>query len=163
MEPNFETMTATEFERSNTIFWGAMISGCVLISIILFTQSRGLYFYSLDHFYNSAFMWISTIMAIVCYYLGNMMYRKKAEEGAALSTLNEKILAFRSAFIMKAALLEGPALISIIFMMFDNNVYFLVIAAFLLMAQYFNRPTNERFFNDFKVNSAQKQAFLGRG
>lgn len=41
MEPNNETMTATEFEKANTILWGALMAGCILLSIILF---RGTYF-----------------------------------------------------------------------------------------------------------------------
>jgi hypothetical protein len=163
MEPNYETMTATEIERSNTILWGALMAGCILISIILFMESQNQEFYNVENFYNSSFMWISIVIAIGGYYLGNMLYQKKAEEGATLSNLNEKINAFRASFILKAALLEGPTLIAIIFMMFEKNFYFLMIAAFLLIAQYLNRPTNERFFNDFKVNSAQKQELLDRG
>jgi len=162
MEPNNETMTATEFERSNTILWAALIVGCLLISIILLMASQSQEFYNLENFYNSTFMWISIAMAVGGYYLGSMLYHKKAEEGATLSNLNEKISAFRASFILKASLLEGPTLISLFFMLSERNVYFLVIAAILLIAQYCNRPTNERFFNDFRVNSAQKQEFLGR-
>jgi hypothetical protein len=37
-----------------------------------------------------------------------------------------------------------------------------MIAAILLFAQFLNRPSNQRFFNDFRVSSAEKEAFLGR-
>jgi hypothetical protein len=162
MEPNYETMTAAEFARSNTIIWGALMMGCVLMSIILFMQSQGQDFFNLENFYTSPFMWISSIMAVGGYFLSNMLYQKKAEEARTFTSLNEKINAFRAAFIIKAALLEGPTLVAIIFMMVESNVYFLMIAAILLFAQFLNRPSNQRFFNDFRVSSAEKEAFLGR-
>ncbi len=163
MEPDFTKMTATEFERGNTILWGALIAGCIMISIVLSSmQYQDPSFYDYENFYRSPFMWFASFMALIGYYFGNLLYKRKATEGAKLSTLNEKIIEFRGSFILKAALIEGPTLISIIFLMIDQNVYFLCIAAILLIAQYLNRPTNERFFNDFKLTSAQKQEFLAR-
>ena len=162
MEPNYETMTAAEFERSNTIIWGALIAGCILMSIILFIQSQGQDFYNLENFYSSPFMWISSIMTVGGYFLSNMLYQKKTEEARSFTSLNEKINAFRSAFIIKAGLLEGPTLVAIIFMMVESNVYFLMIAAILLFAQFLNRPSNKRFFNDFRVSNAEKKLFLDR-
>lgn len=163
MEPNLEKMTATEFEKSNTIIWGALIAGCIMLSTVLFFMvSQSQEFNKPENFSNSIFMWISIGMAMGGYYVGNMLYQKKAEEGAALSSLNEKINAFKAAFLLKAALLESPTLVAIIFMFVNRNVYFLMIAGILLIAQYFNRPTNERLFQDFKVNSTQKQEFLRR-
>jgi len=164
MEPNYETMPATEFEQSNTILWGALMTGCVLIAGVIFQM---IYqepdFYNVENFYTSTLMYIAVIMAAGAYFVGNNLYQKRAEEGSKLPTLNEKVLSYRQAFVAKAGLLEGPTLICILFMFFEQNVYFLLIAAILLVAQYFNRPTNERFINDFKLTTAQKQEFINRG
>jgi len=164
MDPRYDTMSAAEIEQNNTILWGSLMLGCVLMSGVIFQMIyQNPDFYNTENFYTSTLMYVAVAIAIGGYFFGNSLYQKKAEEGSKLRSLNEKIHSFRASFVAKAALLEGPTLICILFMFWEQNIYFLLFAIILLVAQYFNRPTNERFINDFKLTNAQKQEFLNRG
>jgi len=155
-----EKLSLHELFRANNILWIALLMGPIMIAIILFMMSKDHpYFYSREAFMNSIFMWVAVAFTVFGVFMSNFMYKKKIEEANSLglSGAKEKMIHYRSGFILRCALLEGPTLMCIIFMFMENNIYFLLLAAILISFQLRTRPSIDQFKNDMQLTSAEKQ------
>ena len=153
-----------ELHRSNQILWGALLSGGFLIaSVLTFLTFEHPDFYNQGKFLNSLFMPIGLLLTFSTGFLANILVKKRLESVEAMQGLAEKFDFYRSNFILKAALHEGPMLICIIFMFLENNFYFLILAAINWIFLYFTRPTIEKFRENYKLSSLEKQELTSAG
>ena len=86
------------------------------------------------------------------------MYNKKKVEGAQLSgTLMEKLGHYRTSFVMRAALLEGPNLVMIMLYFFvSSNMIFMVLLAIGIALFLMIRPTADRIAEDYQLSGSEQ-------
>lgn len=67
------------------------------------------------------------------------------------SSISNKLTQYQTAFIVKAAFLEGAALFNIVVFLMTSNLLTLLFAVACLIFLWFSRPTNEKVSDDLNL------------
>jgi hypothetical protein len=134
------------------ILYIALLAGQVLfLGMILFLNYSG-GIASNDQEMKEIFIYIVPITAMVCALGGHFYFKSRLEKIKQISNLSEKLNAYRPAFIVGCALLEGPFLFSVIAFMLTSSYIFPVIGFILLVIFLFLMPTKNKLVNDMELN-----------
>jgi|GEM_PF-5612575 len=161
MDNSIQQLPIDTIHQQNQILWLSLVGGVVMITATLIYISNGApEFYNQDHFFNSMFMYIASVLTMVTAIASGPLIKKRIIT-ADVKGLKNKFVDFRSNFVLNAALHEGPALISTVFMMLDNNIYFLFFVLINLALLYMARPTIQKFKSWYQLSSAENQELRG--
>jgi hypothetical protein len=69
--------------------------------------------------------------------------------------LGNKLRDYRNALIVSYAILEGPALFSLIGNYLSGNFLFLGLAGLIIVILFMNKPTRDRVINDLELNPGE--------
>lgn len=105
------------------------------------------------------FQYVVPIFAILGYIVGKRLYDTKIKELKNKDTLLEKLSFFQTGFVLKLALLEGPALLGIVAFSQEGNIYFLVIAGVLLLLIALQKPNKLNIQAVLNLSSEQRSQF----
>ncbi|RZK68805.1 MAG: hypothetical protein EOO85_23545 [Pedobacter sp.] len=84
------------------------------------------------------------ILALISLAVGFYMFNKNISSIDHVSSGDEKITAYQSAFIVRCAFIEAPALLNIIAFLMSGNAVYLVIAAIILIVFIMTRPNKQK-------------------
>lgn len=96
--------------------------------------------------------YIVPVVAIFGIAAGHFLYTRQLKALVKKHSLREKLVGFQSASIIKYATIESPALLGIVGFFLSDNLYFLIIAAILLLYLFFQRPTIDRIKTDLNLD-----------
>ncbi|MBG44006.1 MAG: hypothetical protein CL530_08560 [Aequorivita sp.] len=157
MQNNTPPFTSRSFLRTLTIIHLALVAGVLVFGIMSYLQTKNQilsFTYSGDvMFYVVPFMAITGILA------GSYLYKNIMSGLASKKTLKEKLNGFQTASIVKYALLEGPAFLSIVAFSNEGNQYFIIIALLLLGWLIIQRPTRDKVEKDLMLEGILKNEF----
>tara|TARA_R110002012_G_scaffold39867_16_gene110010 strand:+ start:3533 stop:4030 length:498 start_codon:yes stop_codon:yes gene_type:complete len=157
MQNNTPAFTSRSFLRTLTIIHLALVAGVLVFGIMSYLQTKNQilsFTYSGDvMFYVVPFMAITGILA------GSYLYKNIMSGLASKKTLKEKLNGFQTASIVKYALLEGPAFLSIVAFSNEGNQYFIIIALLLLGWLIIQRPTRDKVEKDLMLEGILKNEF----
>lgn len=147
---------AKELMRANLIITSAMTIGVVLMLFVI-------------HFFaqptppveagDNLFLIIAVALGIGGVFIGQLIFNQRISNIQS-GTVFEKLSEYRPALILKYALLEGPALVAVIFYFTNGDTYFIVIALVMVLLMAYNLPIKSRVANDLNLNQ-QEQKHLG--
>jgi len=137
----------------------ALLIGQVLFCLVVYniTTQKG---FSLD---GSAdpFVYVSLAFTLGGFTAGNLLFKKQLQKITPESTLSQKIASYQTACIIRAALLEGPSLFSIVAYMLSGNLFFLTVSCAIILYFLFIRPTKNKIVNDLSLNYDEKAELEG--
>ncbi len=120
----------------------AMLLGMILFAAIAFFLNYSGNFPPALQQYDQVLQVIAIVLSIGGFFIGNALFKKKIfylrESGV---DLNNKLSGYRSASLLQWALLEGPALFTIICFLLVGNYAFLALAGALMILFAINTPT----------------------
>jgi len=149
--------TLQENFKGLQVLWISLIMGIVMMTVLFFSMVyESPNFYDYNTFLKNPLMGIAAFLTAVSVFVPSLVIKKKIES-TNLQGLVEKVADFRSSFIVKAALHEGPALITILFMFLENNFYFLILGLINLFLLYLSRPTVEKFKQWYSLTNEENQ------
>src|SRR5690554_3593179 len=132
-------MTPKSYMRAlSTIY---LITTLGVLSFAVFSYFQG------DHpaigFPSNGDIWIYTIplIAMISYFGGNFIFYRVLSNIGEKSSLKEKLGQYMRACIIRYALLDGAAFIGAIAYWENNNIFYLVIVASLILYLFKIRPT----------------------
>ena len=91
---------------------------------------------------------------------GIIIFERNMRSAKLFTTLKPKIETFKSAYIIRLALTEGPAFLSIIIYMLTGNYYFLPATAICLLLLFAARPTQDFVAEKLYLNTQEKEQLL---
>jgi hypothetical protein len=91
---------------------------------------------------------------------GIIIFERNMRNAKLFTTLKPKIETFKSAYIIRLALTEGPAFVSIIVFMLTGNYYFLPATALCLLLLFSARPTQSFVAEKLYLNKQEKEQLL---
>lgn len=100
---------------------------------------------------------IVPVFALVAIVGSNFLFNLKIKATPKTSTLSEKLVSYRMAFISKLAVLEGASFFSIVSYLLTQNVLFLSIATLLVVLFVLQRPTVQKIVEVFQLSNQEKQ------
>lgn len=149
--------TPKSFIQRITIIYLALIIGQLLFAGVSYSIVET-NFLSFD-FGSDVFVMLVPALAVGGAFASNFIYNKKIDELTSLESLNNKLIGYQTACIIRYALLEGPALLGIVTYMQTGNLFFLIIAGALIVYFITLRPTKEKIEMDLNFSFEQKTAF----
>ena len=150
--------TPKKFITTISLIHFALFMGQVLFgAAVLFLKQEELYF-NLEAG-DDVLFYVAPFMVIVGLLVGNFLYRNMIEKLFDKSSLKEKLLGFQTAATIKLALLEVPVLFTIATLLLTANLYYLSIAAFVLVYFALQRPTKEKCISELDLSEAHQRVF----
>ncbi len=147
---NYKT-TPEEFLKSIQIIHMALITGVVLFALIaVYIHFSGFEFDGGKEL-NSGLIIVVPVFAIAGIIASRLVFKFKLKECITKQNMEEKITDYRSALIIKFALIEGCAMFSVIAFLLTNNLLYLGITGLLLVVFIIYRPTAETLSADIEV------------
>lgn len=150
---NLPPQTIRQYFKALTVLHFALVTGIVLFTIISFVLQNTGSFAGGDPALARLFLYIVPVLAVGCVIAGNNQYKKQVNEIKDLQGLADKLNAYRAAFIKRDALMEGPALFAIIAYLLTGQMLLLAIAALLIAAFLYFRPTKDTLIKDLELST----------
>lgn len=145
-------MQNKSFVTSLVILHGAMTAGTLLFMAVSYFVDRP----DAPSTDSQPFIIIVPIMAIGCLLGSFYVSKARIQAAKAIPDFDKKLEAYRSAAIIKYALLEGAALFGVVAFLTENNIMFLAISAILLAAMIWVRPTRDKIITELSLNSKEQ-------
>jgi len=139
------------FQTLNVIFI-ALLSGQTIYFVVgIFLIQSG----NIDGFggMNTIFMFITPVVVLSSIIASKFIYSKQAAEFDKSLSLENKLVSYRTANIIKLALLEGANIFNISIMIITANYFFVALFIIIIALFLFNRPTKEKFIMDYEVSA----------
>lgn len=151
------TPPANDFKRSYILYY-ALIAGQVLIALIISYLMIGSEItFSWDM--SNPFHLTAPILMLSCISMSSLLFTKKMEEAKSITGLFPKLEHYRSAIILRSALLEGANLICIIFYFLELNYFFLLLFFIGLGAFLLIRPSEDMFKEKYRLTEEERLEF----
>lgn len=145
-------MTTTAYFRNNQILFASLASGQLLFMIIG-------YLFSFDISNNETLLSLDEILRIVVpvFSLSGVagslfLFNKKTQQIIQISSLVKKLKEYRSALIIRYALIEAPVMFAIIAHFITGSEIFIVMAAVLFTYFIFLFPNKIRLKRDLRLD-----------
>lgn len=141
--------------KTTKIIHGALLAGQVLFAgVVVATGTRALYFNARDT--KDVFFFVVPALAFGCIVAGFFLFKKQIERLSQKTDLQSKVTGYQTAFITKAALLNGSSLFSIVVFMLSANLFYLFISVVLMLILLRSRPTANRIADDLELGYDDK-------
>ncbi|MCB9175023.1 MAG: hypothetical protein H6589_10480 [Flavobacteriales bacterium] len=151
------SFTPKSFIQRITIIHLALIIGLLLFAGVTYsTVETNVLVFDFD---SNFFTVIVPAMAISMAFASNFIFTKKVNELSNVSLLKDKLMGYQTASIIRFALLEGPAMFSIVIYMLTGNLLFLIMAGVLIVYFITIRPTKEKIEMELNLNFEHKATF----
>ncbi len=130
---------------------GLMLGVFFFLIVTLYLNQTAGAFITNDPTFTNYLLLAANIFSIPAILAGQMIFRKRMNSLGA-SELNEKIVRYREATIVRAATIEGPCFFFIVGFMLTGNIAFFIeaIAGLFLMGLFY--PFNNRIANELKID-----------
>lgn len=147
-----------QFLKTLNIIHLALMAGVgFFLAIITFMHQSA----QIEKFIDTNEMLLVLIAAIAAFsqlMLGNVLFKKKLQLINMNDALEDKLSAYRSAFIIRLALVEGAGFFTVVLYMLSASYFLLGIGLALLFAMLLLRPVRSKIASDLQLTSKQRQA-----
>lgn len=94
---------------------------------------------------------IAVVFTVLAMNLGSFLFNSLIKKIDSSSSLQEKFAKYQAAFLIKCVLLEAASIFSIVMCLRTYNLYFMLVAAFSLIALWLIKPTKDRVFTTLQI------------
>jgi len=151
-----QTLTVGNYFKANKIVHVAMVIGLVFfISMSFFLQKMGLG--TIGENLSKSAVYITPIIALIGLIGGTSLFKRKLNQCRTKQLLNEKLTEYRSALILKFAIIDGTALILIISYLLTGELIILTAAGLLIIVFTTYIPTKAKLINDLALSFTDRQ------
>lgn len=105
------------------------------------------------------FIYVFPIIALGGVFASTFLFKIMLNNLKNTEDLQKKLAGYQTASLIKWALLEGPALLNIVWFATTGNLLFLTIAGVLLLFLFMQRPTKLKMENELELKGELKREF----
>jgi len=102
---------------------------------------------------NTIFMFITPVIVLSIILASKFIYTKQVATFDKNLSLENKMVVYRTANIVRLALLEGANIFNISIMIITANYFFAALFIVIVVLFFFNRPTKEKFIMDYEISA----------
>jgi len=152
--------TSKEYFNALNIMYVALIMGQVFFAVItLFLNLNSVISFNFEES-KLALVLIAVILAFSGIYGSNYIFKIKISSIKQTMTLFNKLLEYRSASILKWAILEAPSFFAIIGYFLTGDMTFIIITLAIISFFAMNRPTPEKTCIELELETQDKIRLL---
>jgi hypothetical protein len=140
----------------NLVFYG-LLAGQIIMGIIFIfvNQSTTTPLLTDPRTVNILLIFLALLL-IQGVFVSNLLYKKKLRNAAKLDLLLQKTAAYRSALVLRMAMLEVPVIFSIILFYLTSNYLNLAIAGVIILYFASLRPNREKISRELDLNPSDQ-------
>ncbi len=150
------TTTPRKYLRILSIFHLAMMAAPLLMGIFFYSTTTISTNTTLD---DDIFIYIFPIIGLAGIFASNFMFKIVTKDVDQKETLGEKLAIFQQASLIKYALLEGPAILNLVWFSITGNLLFLTVAGVLILFLFMQRPTKSKVELALGLKGEHKRQF----
>jgi hypothetical protein len=149
--------SSKDYFKAMHIMFFALLAGQVMFALIVLIFSQmGIIAGGFDNSVTNIFFAVNILFIGSCLYASNFVFQNKMKSIYAMAPLSSKLVEYRSASIIKWALLEGPSFLSIIFAFLTGNLIFLGLAVMVMIYFLTMKPGAEKAATEMGLDFEQK-------
>jgi hypothetical protein len=118
----------------------AAITGFAIVALIMRKERIHL---DISFSGNDPYFPLFPILAVISVAVGFFMFSKQIRSLGPMLTGDDKIAGYQTAFIVRCAFIEAPALLNVVAFLIYGNLVYLVVAAAVLVVFILTRPTKQ--------------------
>jgi len=149
--------TPKQFLKTISIMYFGILLGPLAFAIFIYSTVNNTTIEFPDT--KNMYQYLVPTLAIFGYFFGKKIYNQKIIELKNKETLLEKLSLFQTGFILKLALLEGPALLGLVAFSKNENLFFMLISGTLLFVIALLKPTKLNIESVLNLSSEQQSQF----
>lgn len=147
------TQSTNDDIKAIQVVYIALMAGLIsfLIIAVALTQMSGPFIGGDESFMNTMLI-VLIAMTAVTIPTGIVLFKKRMKEVSKMTELGEKIMNYRAALVVRAALFEGAGFFAVVCTLMFGHYIFIVtaVAIFLLFVMFF--PTKTRIAKDMQIS-----------
>lgn len=144
------------FKQIHLLFGALLFGQLSLIVILLFIKNSTEGIIILDNMKLGQMSMIALGLGLIAYIMGKMMYEKLLQQ--VRGELSNKLQRFRSAIMIRYAMIEGVTLLSILLFFMSGEVICLILSIASLVYFTTLKPTKERVIKDLDLMATEQRA-----
>ncbi|MFV0269197.1 MAG: hypothetical protein ACK5HT_18895 [Draconibacterium sp.] len=145
-------LTTKDYFKSLKIIHFALTLGVLFFTIISTVLMKiGFESLAIDEM-NKAFLFAIPFFALAGIFGSNFLFNSRLKVCKRQANLRNKLDEYRSALVIKFALIEGPSFLTVIAYLLSGNFLFLGLILVLLAIMISYRPTKEKAINDLELD-----------
>ena len=139
------------FVSLNIVFFALFAAQTVYFIVGLFLIQSGKI--SVTPGLNTIFMFITPVVILTAILASKFIYTKLVGSFDKSSSLESKIISYRTNNIIKLALLEGANIFNISLMIITANYFYAAFFVIVITLFVFNRPAKDKFILEYEVTA----------
>lgn len=143
------------FNTLNVLFLALLGGQFIFLAVTLYLSYSG-QFAPVDEQFEHALMYVAPVAVIVGLVVSFTVTQSKLAELKQLSSLSEKLTAYRTAMITKYALLEFPCFFALVCYLLTSHYIFLTLALLMILVFLINKPLPEKAANEMELSQAER-------
>ena len=148
--------TPRNFLKTITLLHMALSTGPIIAGFIFYNST------SIKEYKEAAgdfFIYVFPLIGLIGVLASAFMFKTLTKNIAEKSSLQEKLAAFQSASLIRYALLEGPALLNLVWFSKTGNLLYLTVAGVLVLLLVLQRPTRLKIDRELQLKGEHKRQF----
>jgi hypothetical protein len=146
-------LTTQEYFRKLSIIHGAMLTGMILLTLVGIYISQVSPIVIDNELFRRVLLGLIPLVAIMGIYIGARLFKTRLLPLREKQHLKEKLGGYTALLLLFLALLEGPALFSIMGFILTGNYLFLGITLLLFFIFIMNKPSRDKIEADLALGS----------
>jgi len=153
------TIFRNYFSTLNILFFALLSGQTIYFFVGLFMIQSG----NIEGFggMNTTFMFITLVVVLSSILASKFIYTKQVISFDKNLPIEKKLASYRTANIVRLALLEGANIFNISVMIISASLFFAALFIVTIVLFFFNRPTKEKFIMDYEVSADDALKILG--
>ncbi len=150
---NSEISSRTFFSTLALMHAGMVVGLVLFLSIAFYINASGGYEGNIELI---VFIWVIPLVAVSGMIASILVFRAKIQKARGIEDFVSRLSAYKTALIIRWALLEGPALLAVIGYLISGEILFFSIAVMLIMILLISRPSRKKLAMDLQLSSIEK-------
>lgn len=143
---------STMFLTNMTIFYAVMIGHTAFALTVVFVLKGAMA--TIDPA-NNNLLYLAIALSITAVSGGYMLYKSKVDAIPKGGDALKKLTLWRSAFILKIALIDAACLFHLVFLMLTNNRIYLYLYILMAVIMLLNKPMQSRIMEELQIGRDQ--------
>lgn len=152
--------TSKEYFKLLSLLHTSLLGAQLLFAVVAFYLNMNGQFSNDAGEFNDIFQFIVPVVIVGAVLGSTMLFKAQLKSIKAKPELKDKLNGYRSASLIKYAMLEAPSMFAIVCYLLTANFIFMGFAGLIIVVFLLNRPLPENTANDLELNQAEKMKVL---
>ncbi|MGB0931162.1 MAG: hypothetical protein ACPGVB_10320 [Chitinophagales bacterium] len=150
-------MTSKQYFKNLQIIFFALLFGQIWFAVCAyFINFYADGFDNSDASFTQILQIIAVVLAVSSLLISTQVSKAFINKAKGEKTLKKKLESYRSASIIKYALLEGPSLISSTFLLLTGDLFFFIISLLIIAIFFIHKPSKEKTIADLGLHYTEQ-------